>query len=184
MLDKIDPPVQFIFLKSCRKWFNALILCWFCINKWFFQGSEKHNLFHILCDASICITRLAMTNAYTIDVWGIHWTGWTVVYGGIIDYIHMTRIITKRPGRILFTNRPVILKNQTKWFDSCFRIYYKYPPGYSYCIMYRPGNANWWPDYLNVRPGVLILDYKSIIQINIRSGIWNKHTSDYHFQPR
>ena len=37
-----------------------------------------------------------------------------VVYDSIIDYIHMTRIINKRTGRIFLTNRPVILKNPTE----------------------------------------------------------------------
>ena len=54
----------------------------------------------------------------------------------------MTRIINKGPGRILLSTRPVILKNPTDRFDSYFGIYYKYPAGYSYCIIYRPGNAN------------------------------------------
>ena len=58
MLKKIDPPVQFIFFKSWPKWFNALISCWFCINKWFFRGREEH--LHIIKIITFSSTIFAM----------------------------------------------------------------------------------------------------------------------------
>ena len=110
-----------------------------------------------------------------------------VVYDSIIDYIHMTRIINKRTCRIFLTNRPVILKNPTEWFDSWFGIYYKYPAGYSDCIICRPGNANWWPYNLERPTGCFHTGLQTRYsnkhptgclkcpggQKNIRPGIWN-----------
>ena len=62
--------------------------------------------------------------------------GIPVVYNSVVDYMQMTRIENKQPGRISLTTRPVILRNPTEQFDFCFGIYYKYPAG----------QKNIWPD--------------------------------------
>ena len=40
--------------------------------------------------------------------------GIPVVYNSVVDYMQMTRIENKQPGRIFLTTRPVILRNPTE----------------------------------------------------------------------